>query len=416
MIKAEIITVGSEITSGSVLNTNSKFIATKLLEMGIETLFHTSVDDNEKRLKKAIDTSIKRVDLIITTGGLGPTEDDLTKEVVAKVFDLKLVKDKAMEDKIRSMFNKWSKPMTENNLKQSLKIENSNFLLNSVGTAPGIFLSMDNKQIVLLPGPPKEMKPMFLNQVLPLLSKDFLIINKSINLTDIGESSVEMDIKDLLAYDPNINIATYAKETEVEIRIIGKCKDNVDEIKSKIKNLIYIIEERFKDYIYGFDNKPIENISFDLLKKLNYKVGFCESCTGGLLSGRFSRIPGVSQVFDRAIISYSNNSKIEELGVKKSTLDKYGAVSEETALEMALGMLNITDLDLVISTTGYAGPDDDFNGKLVGLVYICIADRNKNKVIKCKFNGDRATVQNKTVTKCFFQLNKFLNNRIDLTE
>lgn len=409
MITAEIIAIGSEITSGSINNTNSKFISSKLQEIGIKTLYHTSVDDNEKRLKDVINASIKRVDLIITTGGLGPTEDDLTKEVLAKTLNLKLVQDKDMENKIKSMFNKSSRPMTENNIKQSFKIEKSEFLENVVGTAPGLALSIDDKQIILLPGPPREMEPMFLNEVLPLLSKENCIFSKSINLTDIGESYVEMNLKDLLQYDPNINIATYARETEVEIKIVGYCNDDLDNLKNKIYNLINIIENRFQDYIYGFDNIPIENIVFNLLKKANYKVGFCESCTGGLLSGKFSRIPGVSQVFDRGIITYSNNAKIEEAKVNSNTLEKFSAVSEETALEMALGLLNKTDLDLVVSTTGYAGPDSDKDEATTGLVYICIANRNKNKIIRCNFSGNRNTIQNKAVTKCFSELKKFLS-------
>ncbi len=411
MITAEIISVGSEITSGSTLNTNSKFIANMLLEIGIEPLYHTSVDDDEKRLENIINTAIKRVDLIITTGGLGPTEDDLTKEVIAKAFDLKLIPDKNMEDTIKSIFDNSSSIMTKNNIKQSFKIETSEFLLNSVGTAPGIFLSRNGKKIILLPGPPNEMKPMFLNEVLPLLSGEDYIISKSINITDIGESNVEMQLKDLLQYDPNIKIATYARETEVEIKIIGQSTGEIKELiklKKNIGNLISIIEDRFKENIYGYDNTPIENIVFNLLKSLNYKIGFCESCTGGLLSGKFSRIPGVSEVFDRGIITYSNQAKVEELGVSNITLDQFSAVSKQTAIEMALGLLNKANLDIVVSTTGYAGPNSDDDNLSVGLVYICIADRNNTKVIECKFNGKRRNIQNKAVTKCFYELKKFL--------
>ncbi len=409
MITAEIISVGSEITLGSTLNTNSKFIANKLQEIGIQTLFHTSVDDNEERLTSVLNSSIERVDLIITTGGLGPTLDDLTKEVVAKTFNLELIYDIDMEKNIKSMFLNSTNGMTENNLKQSYRIENSKFLSNSVGTAPGIFLTIDNKQIILLPGPPREMRPMFINEVLPLLSGKNHIIAKSINLTDIGESYVEMNLRDLLKYDPNINIATYAKETEVEIKIIGQCEDNIDGILDKIQELVNIVEDRFKDYVYGFDNMPIENIAYELLKKLNYKIGFCESCTGGLLSGKFSRIPGVSQVFDRSIITYSNKAKVEEVKVSDNKLDQFGAVSKETALSMAIGLLNKTNLDLVISTTGYAGPKTNNDKSPVGLVYICIADRNKNKIIKCNFNGNRNSIQDKAVSKCFYELIKFLS-------
>lgn len=408
MITAEIISVGSEITLGSTLNTNSKFIARELLAIGIETLYHSSVDDNEERLKEVINTSYKRVDLIITTGGLGPTADDITKEVVAKTLNLNLIPDKNMESKIKSIFHNSSKVMTKNNLKQSFKIENSSFLENGVGTAPGIFLNLPDKQIILLPGPPKEMKPMFLNEVLPLLSRENYIINKSINLTDIGESNVEMNLKDLLNYNTNIKIATYAKDSEVEIKLIGQSSNSKDNLKSEMQNLITIIESRFKNYIFGFDNKPIENIVFDLLLKANYKIGFCESCTGGLVSARFSRIPGVSKVFDRAIVAYSNNAKIKEVKVNRDTLEEFGSVSKETALEMARGLLNKSNLDLVVSTTGYAGPNSNKENDQVGLVYICIADKNVNKVIQCHFNGNRETIQNKAVTKCFYELKNFL--------
>lgn len=409
MIKAEIIAIGSEITSGSTLNTNSNFISKKLVELGIETLYHTSVDDDKKRLENVIETSMKRVDLIITTGGLGPTEDDLTKEIVAKVFDLKLIYDKEMENNIKSIFNKSKSIMTKNNLKQSYKIEKSEFLLNSVGTAPGIYLNINNKQVILLPGPPYEMEPMFLNEVLPLLSREHFIISKSINLTGIGESNVEMNLKDLLNYDSNINVATYAKETEVEIKITGQSDNEIEALESKMKDLANIIKNRFEDYVYGFDNNPIENIVFDLLKKLKYKIGFCESCTGGLLSGKFSQIPGVSEVFDRSIVTYSNNAKIEELKVKENTLEEFSAVSEEVALEMALGLLDKTNLDLAVSTTGYAGPNPKEEKHLEGLVYICIADRRKHKIIKYNFKGNRRSIQNKTVAKCFYELKNFLS-------
>lgn len=407
---AEIITIGSEITTGSILNTHSKYISSKLLELGIETYYHTSVDDNKKRVSDIINIALQRADIIITTGGLGPTDDDLTKEVISETLGLELISDKDIEDNIRNIFSKLDKTMPTNNLKQAFKPEESQFLKNSIGTAPGIFLSKDNKKIIMLPGPSKEMELMFNNEVIPLIHEDYNIIIKSVNIIGIGESQLEMKIKDLINKYSDIIIATFAKEGEVEVKIIGKGK-NKDIIENKINNVIKILEQRFHEYIYGFDNIPIEIIVFNLLKEINYKIGFCESCTGGLISSRFSRIPGVSQVFDRSIVTYSNNAKMEELGVNSNTLEKYGAVSEETAIEMANGLLNRDNLDLSLSVTGIAGPDGGTEEKPIGLVYLCISTKDKSMPIKCNFNGNRESIQNKTATRAFFELRKFLLNK-----
>ncbi|MCQ4921736.1 competence/damage-inducible protein A [Tissierella carlieri] len=407
---AEIITIGSEITTGSILNTHSKYISSKLLELGIETYYHTSVDDNKKRVSDIINIALQRADIIITTGGLGPTDDDLTKEVISETLGLELISDKDIEDNIRNIFSKLDKTMPTNNLKQAFKPEGSQFLKNSIGTAPGIFLSKDNKKIIMLPGPSKEMELMFNNEVIPLIHEDYNIIIKSVNIIGIGESQLEMKIKDLINKDSDIIIATFAKEGEVEVKIIGKGK-NKDIIENKINNVIKILKQRFHEYIYGFDNIPIEIIVFNLLKEINYKIGFCESCTGGLISSRFSRIPGVSQVFDRSIVTYSNNAKMEELGVNSNTLEKYGAVSEETAIEMANGLLNRDNLDLSLSVTGIAGPDGGTEEKPIGLVYLCISTKDKSIPIKCNFNGNRESIQNKTATRAFFELRKFLLNK-----
>lgn len=408
-MKAEIITIGTEITTGSILNTNVQYLANELLDLGIETLYHTSVDDNEDRLKEIINTSLNRVDLIITTGGLGPTDDDLTKEVIAKVLNLKLLKDTETENKIKDIFNKSNSYMPINNLKQAINIEGGKLLKNSIGTAPGIALHIKDKIIIMLPGPPREMKTMFNNEVAPLLEKDFYIIKKSINLIGIGESLLEMEIKDLLNRGNGVIVATFAKDLEVEIKLIGK-GNNIEIINKEIMDIINIIKDRFPDNIFGYDNMPIELIVFKMLEKLNYKIGFCESCTGGLISSKFSTLPGVSQVFDRSIITYSNEAKIAEVGVSKSTLEKFGAVSQETALEMATGLLKKANLDLTLSITGIAGPDGGSKDKPVGLVYICIATKDKTKVIESNFTGNRERIQNKATLKAFNEIRKFLLN------
>ena len=404
---AEIITIGLEITTGSILNTNSKFIASKLLELGVDTYYQTSVDDNKDRLIEIFNIALQRADLIITTGGLGPTDDDLTKEVIAKSLNLKLLNNTNMENNIKKIFESLNKPMPVNNLKQSYIPEGAKFLNNAIGTAPGIMLNRDNKKIFLLPGPPKEMELMLNNEVIPLIHENFNIIKKSINIIGIGESELEMQIKDLINRDPNITIATFAKDGEIEIKVIGK-GENRNLINTKIKEIIDIIDERFHEYIYGFDNIPIEFIVFQMLKENNYKIGFCESCTGGLISSRFCRIPGASIVFDRGIVTYSNNAKIEEVGVKAQTLEKYSAVSAETALEMALGLLKLANLDLTLSVTGIAGPDGGTEDKPIGTVYLCICSKNKYIVKKYNFIGDREAIQNKTASIAFSELRKFL--------
>ena len=404
---AEIITIGLEITTGSILNTNSKFIASKLLELGVDTYYQTSVDDNKDRLIEIFNIALQRADLIITTGGLGPTDDDLTKEVIAKSLNLKLLNNTNMENNIKKIFESLNKPMPVNNLKQSYIPEGAKFLNNAIGTAPGIMLNRDNKKIFLLPGPPKEMELMLNNEVIPLIHENFNIIKKSINTIGIGESELEMQIKDLINRDPNITIATFAKDGEIEIKVIGK-GENRNLINTKIKEIIDIIDERFHEYIYGFDNLPIEFIVYNILKEKEFKIGFCESCTGGLISSRFSRIPGVSYVFDRGIVTYSNNAKIEEVGVKAQTLEKYSAVSAETALEMALGLLKLANLDLTLSVTGIAGPDGGTEDKPIGTVYLCICSKNKYIVKKYNFIGDREAIQNKTASIAFSELRKFL--------
>ena len=407
---AEIITIGTEITTGSTLNTHSKYISNKLLEIGIETYYHTSVDDNRERVKDVMNIALQRSDIIITTGGLGPTDDDMTKEVIAESLNLKLVNDKDMEQSIENIFNKLNKSMPSNNIKQSFKLEGSEFLKNSIGTAPGILLSKDNKKIIMLPGPPSEMELMFSNEVMPRIQEDYHIIKKSINLIGIGESQLEMDIKDLINNDPSIVIATFAKEGETEIKIIGK-GNNEDLINKKISNIINTLQDRFHKYIYGFDNAPIEVVVFNILKERKLKIGFCESCTSGLISSRFGRIPGVSEVFDRGIVSYSNNSKVEELGVKLCTLERFGAVSKETAMEMAEGLRIKGNLDITLSVTGIAGPQGGTDDKPVGLVYLGISTKDETISIKCNFNGNRKTIQNKTCTRAFSELRNFLLNK-----
>lgn len=404
---AEIITIGTEIITGSTLNTNAFFLSQRLFEMGVETYYHTAVDDDETRLMDVINIALNRSDLIITTGGLGPTKDDMTKEVISKAMELELELDPAMEENIKSIFTRIGRSMTNNNIKQATKPKGSSFIENSIGTAPGIYINKDNKKLIMLPGPPREMKLMFDNHVRDLIHDDILIVSKSINTVGIGESSLESRLLELDLATANTNIATFAKDGTVEIKIIGKGIDEI-QIQAEIKAIVDIIDKEFGKYIYGYDNIELEEIVVQKLIDKGYKIGLCESCTGGLVSSMITKVPGASKVLERAIVSYSNTAKIEELNVKSSTLEKHGAVSEETAYEMAKGLLDKAKLDLVVSITGIAGPDGGTEDKPVGLVYICVMTNDDFKIIKSNFNGNRSLIQNRSAIKALDEVRKIL--------
>lgn len=403
----EIIAIGTEITTGSTLNTNTFYLSQKLFELGIESYYQTSVDDDEGRLKDVVNIALKRADIIITTGGLGPTKDDLTKEVISEAMGLELELDPIMEEHIKNMFTRMGRSMTNNNLKQATKPKGSSFIENSIGTAPGVYINKDNKKIVMLPGPPKEMRLMFDNHVKELIHDNLFMMSRSVNTVGIGESSLESRLNEMELSSENINIATFAKDGSVEIKIIGKGKDKKT-IQKKIDRIIEKLRQEFEEYIYGYDNGSLEEVVVNQLIEKNYKIGLCESCTGGLVSSMITRVPGASNVLDRAIVSYSNKSKIEELGVKESTLEKYGAVSSETAYEMAKGLIDKADLDLVVSITGIAGPDGGTEDKPVGLVYICIMTKDKHEIIKSNFNGNRNLIQNRAAIKALDTIRKYL--------
>lgn len=404
---AEIITIGTEIVMGSTINSNSMFLSQNLTELGIEVHFHTSVDDEEERLKVIIKTALNRADLIITTGGLGPTKDDMTKEVISNALGLEMILDEGMENNIIDMFKNGKWKMTKNNQKQAFKPKYSTFIQNEIGTAPGIYIEKDTKKIVMLPGPPIEMELMFKNHVIPLIKEDLNIISKSINIVGFGESSLESKLNDLNLNSKYTSVLTFAKEGIVEIKLISKGSDKKviqDDIMSRVKS----IEENFSEYIYGYDNIDLEEVIIQELSKSNLKLGVCESITGGMISSSLTKISGASKVFDRGIITYSNNAKMEELNVKQETLNTHGAVSEETALEMAKGLFQKTKLDISLSITGLAGPDGASKDKPIGLVYIAIITKNSQKVFQYNFNGNRNLIQKRATIKALDEIRKLL--------
>lgn len=404
---AEIISVGTEILMGNIVNTNAAYISEKLAGMGIANYYQTVVGDNAVRLKKTIELALTRSEIIIIGGGLGPTEDDLTKETAASCLGIDLkFDDKAWND-IVWYFSKKGMLLTDNNKKQAMvpSKEDGIVLYNSNGTAPGIIFEKDGKSVILLPGPPSEMIPMWDNQVTPYLLKktDKAIYSKMIKLVGIGESKLEDEIKDLI-HSSNPTVATYAKIGEVHIRVTGSGKDE-EEAKNVVKPVVKELKARFGEKVYTTEeNVNLEQAVVELLEKNDLTIATAESCTGGLLAGRIINVPGASSVIKEGIVTYSNKAKRKRLGVKKSTLEKFGAVSEQTAKEMVTGVIELTKADVALSTTGIAGPDGGTNEKPVGLVYIGCNVCGRIKVKECHFRGNREIIRTRTVTEALTML------------
>lgn len=408
-MKAEIINVGEELLSGNTLNSNVQVLSKLLSPLGIKLNFNAVVGDVEEHIISATEMALQRSDLIIYTGGLGPTKDDLTKEVVCKALDIELSLDNEILENIKEFFKSRDIEMTNNNIKQALVPEGSTILKNKNGTAPGFFLNYDNKSIVLLPGPPREIDPMFREQVVPLISEltNNKIVSKNISTIGIGESKLEDMIEDIISFYKPVDIATYARNGQVDIRITISSEDE-NEANKLMCEICERIEAKLEKFIYSYENEKIEEVVSRLLRENNLKVGFCESCTGGLVTSKITKFAGASDVLDRSIITYSNDSKMEEVSVKKETLDEHGAVSSETAIEMAKGMLLRSNIDIAVSITGVAGPDGGSPDKPVGLVYICLATRNTQIVEKNIFIGSRFFVQERTSVEVFNLIRKHI--------
>lgn len=379
-MNCELISVGTEILLGDILNTNAQYLAKELAALGIGVLRQTTVGDNEGRLLAALDSAFDRCDTVILTGGLGPTPDDLTKETCAEYFGKKLLLDEESLEKIEAYFSARSiVPMPESNKKQALLPEDSLKLPNDNGTAPGCVMEKDGKRIIILPGPPKEMVPMFRDYVKPYL-KQFthsVILSHSIRTFGIGESYMSEQVADLLEGE-NPTLAPYAKSGEALLRITASAADE-KEAEEKIGPVAEEIKRRLGHYIYGIDTPNIETAVFELLKSKGLTVAFAESCTGGLCAKRLTDIPGASDVIHCGVVSYSDEIKHRVLGVKKETLEQFTAVSGETAQEMARGVRLLSGADFGVSLTGYAGPG---NEEEVGTIFIAVDGEKKTRLQK----------------------------------
>ena len=398
----ELISVGTELLLGNIVNTNTQFLAEKCALLGLTMYHQVTVGDNHDRLAEVIRTALKRSDVIILTGGLGPTEDDLTKEVCAEVMGFPLVEDTHTHERIEEYFrNNIYKVIPDNNWKQAIVPAGCIVLDNDNGTAPGLILEKYGKSAILLPGPPNELYPLFMNQVYPYLQKlqPEVIRSQMVKICGVGESQVEDKILDLIDKQQNPTIATYAKTGEVHIRVTAKAATEED-AKKLVKPVVKEIKNRFGDYVYSTkEEETLEQAVVRLLKKYELTVTTAESCTGGLLAGRIINVPGASEVYNEGFITYSNKAKRKYLDVSKSTLKKYGAVSEQTAREMATGGVFATDSDACVAVTGLAGPDGGSEEKPVGLVYIATYMKDKVNVQKYQFKGNRAKIREQAVVK-----------------
>ena len=411
-MKAEIIAVGTELLLGDILNTNAQFLSKELAALGVEVYHQTVIGDNEDRLLDAFKEAFKRCDMVITSGGLGPTQDDITKEIAAKFLGKELtLNEEALKD-IENYFNITGRKMSESNKKQAYFPKEDIILKNNNGTAPGAIMKGKNGEIIIvLPGPPREIIPMFKEGVVPFLKTitDSTLYSKVIRLFGIGESSMAEEIKDILESQNNPTVAPYAKEMDVTLRITAKAKDE-EEARDIIKPVENKIKERLGEYIYGEGEDTLEEVVARKLLQKGLTIAVAESCTGGMIASKLVNYPGVSEVFMEGVVTYSNKSKVENLGVKVETLEKYGAVSEETAREMAEGIVKKAGVDIGISSTGIAGPDGGTEEKPVGLVYIGICIRGKSMVKKLNIPGNRERVRARTTMEALnwvrLELNK----------
>ena len=382
----ELISVGTELLLGDILNTDAQFLSKELAKMGISVMHQCTVGDNRDRLLSLLKEAAERSDIIILSGGLGPTPDDLTKEVSCEFFGKEMKLHEPSLDKIKEYFAAKGSVMAEINAKQAMLPEDCVIFPNNNGTAPGLAMEKDGTHILLLPGPPRELKPMFLECAVPYLKQfsDKTIISHNVRTFGIGESAMSELVTDLLD-SQNPTVAPYAKDGEALLRVTAMAETE-EEAENLCKPMLDEIGKRLGDYIYGIDYNCIEEAVVELLKENNMKIATAESCTAGMISKRITDIPGASSVFECGFVTYANSIKHKILGVSEADLKEYGAVSKPVAEQMAKGALKLSGADIAVAVTGIAGPDSDSTEKPVGLSYIALADKDRVWVKELRTN------------------------------
>ncbi len=411
-MRAEIIAVGSELLTPYKLDTNSLYLTEKLLEVGIKVAYKTVVGDNREDLYKAVKDASRRVPLIILTGGLGPTEDDITREVVANFLKKELTLKEEIIEKIKRHFEVRGIKMPDINIRQAFVIEGAIVMENNVGTAPGLWIDEEKIKIALLPGPPKELKPMVENFLINELKKygSYNYYSRTMRIVGLTESETEEKIEDIISGLKNPWINILAIPGQIEINILARGKNSIEEAEDRVNEVFNKILERLKDYVFTLEKESLEEVVGKLLKERGETLSVAESCTGGLLSNRITNISGSSAYFERGVVTYSNNAKMEILGVKSETLKEHGAVSRETALEMVEGIKKLSNTDYGLAITGIAGPTGGTEEKPVGTVFIALSTPQKSEVFKYRFIGDREKIKWQSSQQALYHLWKHLKN------
>lgn len=398
-INAEIISVGTEILLGRLINTNASYLSGRFAEMGVNVFYHSVVGDNPSRLSTALEAALRRSDIVVTTGGLGPTVDDITIGAISKTFSRPLVFNKNIAAGIKNYFGKKRVKMHPYVLRQAYVPKGARAFRNSVGTAPACVMACGKKTVIALPGPPGELVPAFERFVIPYIKErhktGFVILTRAVRAAGAAESAVNRKIKNILAMDGAVKAGIYSRPGEVDIALTAKAESGkraLALIKKSEKKILRALGKK----VYGFDSDTLEYAVGKRLLKKGLVLSTAESCTGGLLASRITDIPGSSRYFEKGVITYSDKSKIKELGVSEKIIKAHGAVSRPTARAMAEGLLEKSDSDIALALTGIAGPSGGTRRKPVGLVYIAAARKTKAKKTKCierRFTGNRASVK-----------------------
>lgn len=394
---AEIVSIGTELLMGQIVNTDAQYLSRRLNALGISVYYHTTVGDNPGRMEQTLRLALSRSDVVITTGGLGPTGDDLSKEIVARLFGLPMERDEESMRRIEGYFSAMHRDMTHNNERQAMFARGAIILPNDRGTAPGCIVEQDGKAVIQLPGPPYELTDMFEKRVLPYLARRTggAIASRYIRIFGVGESDAETRVKDLIDAQTDVTIAPYCSLGEVQLRVSAR-GGSEEEALVRIRPTVEAIAARLGDAVYAVSADPadsMEHYAVDALARAGRTVAVAESCTGGLVAARLVAIPGASAVLHEAHVVYANEAKERYLGVRPETLEAFGAVSEACAREMAEGLRARSGADVAVSTTGVAGPGGGTPQKPVGLVYVAAACPEGTFVRELRLSGDRQRVR-----------------------
>ena len=410
-MKCAIVAVGTELLFGHTVNTDAVYLSQQLNLMGIDVLYHHTVGDNPGRLAEVLELSLKDCDLVITTGGTGPTQDDLTKEVICQVMNDVLVEDPHSLERILAHFERRQRPMSENNLKQAMMPSRAVVFDNNNDTAPGFALESEGKIVICLPGPPNELNPMFEESAKPWLMErsSEALYYRTIRTFGIGESMLETKLLPLIDGQTDPTLATYAKMGEATVRIASK-RPTLEEARCAVEDMIQRVYEYVGEYIYSTEDKSLPQVVGEKLIDRGLTMSTAESCTGGMIAAAMTDISGISAVFERGIVTYSNGAKMDELGVSSDTLDQFGAVSPQTAEEMVRGLKAKTGSRVCVSVTGIAGPGGGTPEKPVGLIYVGVMLDERMEVFEIRTNNNkRQWNRNYTMLFALDKVNRFID-------